>query len=129
MAKSKLMHIKLDKRDNVGHFFGRDKSGVVALRQGKDKKSEYGTFKGFLKGRFYNVILKLEEKQNKEGKSYKVGSNKGFGMSFYDDVEGVTHMNLYSSFNEKKPSKKPYRQYNRSMQAGRSRYGQSKGAF
>lgn len=124
MAKTKLVHVKLND-DNVGNFFGRDSSGVVAMRQGKkDVKKLYGTFKGFIKGKFYSVILALEEKENKEGKKYHVGSNKGFAMSFYDDADKVTHVTLYGMSTPRKATqKRSYVQTNRKYEQGRKRYG------
>ena len=132
MAKTKLLHMKLNS-ENVGNFFGRDKSGVVAMRDSKEKKSDkkYGTFKGFIKGKFFNVILPLERKENKDGKEYWTGSNKGFSFTFYADSERVMHVNLYTSLASAtgRYQKRSYVQGNRRMTESRTRYGYSGRSF
>lgn len=123
---TKIVYKKLDKK-NIGHFFGRDKSGILAHRKGKDGK-EYGTFMGYLMGKYYNMIMPLEVKTNKEGKEYKVGENKAFTMSFFDDAEGFTHVTLYSKAAPKKKTSAPKRAYmqtNRKYENGRKRYGKA----
>lgn len=123
MTRTKVASVKL--RDRVGNFSARDKSGTIALRQSKDGEKKYGSFRGYIKGKFIKVFLPLEVKTSKAGKDYLVGSNKGFSMSFYDDKDGNENATLYTSLQPaRKPSaKRAYVQTNRKYSTARKRYG------